>query len=461
MVAERLTPASSNGFERTDAGVALNRGLDQGSLCDLSTLADEVRRAVRLGRSVLPCWGIDTSARSRKGFACRCRSGASCDRPGKHPRVSNPYKAATNNLNVVEGWLARWPDANWAWMPGKTRHADLDIDYRRGGEEALCDFESRFGKLPDSERVLTGDGLHLTFSLPDGAAPSAGEIAPGIELKTGPTSYVILPGSTHFTGARYEYEIGYEPGEVDVSPLPQWILDLAGQSQTRGLKSLPHDLRSFEPSSCPPLDRPRLEGLLSPGRRLGRLWNHDKAIGGDRSPSGWDFKLLLALRRLGYTLENAFPVLLEHRHLYGFDTDRLYRSCRPGRHGNAHACSTEYVLWTWLRVVDYSKNAKPEAEPTRRVERGQALTAAYELRSRVYEAGGNPTHVLALEVMSTFARDCVCFMSAETLAPELHCKPRNAGYVLRFLEGHNFIKRLAEPRRGFSTVWELKHLAQV
>jgi hypothetical protein len=176
------------------------------------------------------------------------------------------------------------------------------------------------------------------------------------------------------------------------------------------------------------------------------------------NPSGWDFKLLLELRRLGYTLDEAFPVLLEHRRRYRFDTDRLYRSCRPGRHGRAYACSTEYVLWTWLRVVEYSRNRKPEAEPIRRVERAQALTAAYELRGRVYEAGGNPTHVLALEVMSTFARDGVCFMSAETLAPELRCTPRNARHVLQFLKDHDFIKRLAEPRRGFATVWELKHL---
>jgi hypothetical protein len=343
-------------------------------------------------------------------------------------------------------------------MPGKTQQADLDVDYRRGGDEALYDFEARFGKLPETERVQTGDGLHLTFALPDGTAPPPGEIAPGIELKTGPSSYVILPGSTHFTGVCYEYEIGYEPGEVEVPLLPEWILDLAGRREATGLKPLPGDLLSFDPSSCPPLDRSRLEALLSPGRRLGRLWNHDTAISGDRTPSGWDFKLLLALRRLGYTLNDAFPVLLEHRHHFRFDTDRLYRTCRPGRHGQAHACSTEYVLWTWLRVVEYSRNAKPEVEPTRRVERAQALMAAYELRNRVYQAGGNTTHVVALEVMSTFAKDGVCFMSRDKLAPELNCKPRNAGNVLQFLEQRGFIRRLAEPRRGFATVWELVFL---
>lgn len=457
-MAERLTPATANGSRNTHRGAALGRALTQ-SLDDTERqIEQEVRRAVALGRYVLPCWGIDTSATSPQGFACRCSSGASCDRPGKHPRISTPYESATNNLKVVEGWLRRWPDANWAWMPGKTRQADLDVDHRRGGDETLYRYESEFGRLPETERVLTGDGLHLTFALPPGTTPAPGEFAPGLELKTGPTSYAILAGSTHFTGVRYEYEIGYEPGEIEVPLLPEWILDLAGRSQATGLKSLPGDLLDFDPSSCPPLDRPRLEALLSPGRRLGRLWNHEKSIGGDRSPSGWDFKLLLQLRRLGYTLDDAFPVLLEHRRFYGFDTDRLFRVCRPDRHGRASVCSTEYVLWTWLRVVDYSSNGKPEIDPTRRVERAQALTAAYELRVRIYEAGGNPTHVLALEAMSTFATDGVCFMSRNKLAPELNCKPRNAGNVLQFLEQSGFIRRLAEPRRGFATVWELTFL---
>lgn len=414
-------------------------------------------RAVGRGRAVLPCWGIDLADPSPQGFACRCRLGASCKRPGKHPHIAKPYENATRSAARVHKWALRWPAANWAWIPGRSSHADIDVDNRRAGDEALYALESTYGPLPDTERVITGDGVHITFKVPATPRLAAQELAPGIELKTGPTSYVILPGSIHHAGARYEYEVGYEPGAVAIAELPQWLLELPASSTLVGPLPVPRGLRGFSPRNAPELDRTRLEALLSPGQHLGRLWNHDESIRGDRSATGWDYKLLLALHRAGYDLPDAIPVLAEHRRLHGSEDAILYRECRRV-HDPAKVCGTEYALWTWAKALGYATTATPQATPLRRVERAQGLTAAFDCTEAVFNAGGTAVHILALEILSTFAKSGSCYMARGTMAEQLHCTPRNAGYVLAFLAGRGFIRQAVASKRDLGTIYHLTFL---
>lgn len=73
--------------------------------------------------------------------------------------------------------------------------------------------ESDLGALPPTRVHRTGreaGGRHLFFRLPDGTTPAATiNWRPGIDLRCGNT-YVVMPGSLHRSGRRYEVETDRE-----------------------------------------------------------------------------------------------------------------------------------------------------------------------------------------------------------------------------------------------------------
>ena len=83
--------------------------------------------------------------------------------------------------------------------------------------------------IRDTIRTVTpGDGLHLWFSQPaDGAFTSSTNNNPsaGIDIRAG-AGYLIAPPSNHLLGA-YRFEIGYDPGEIELLPCPPILADLA------------------------------------------------------------------------------------------------------------------------------------------------------------------------------------------------------------------------------------------
>jgi Bifunctional DNA primase/polymerase, N-terminal len=55
---------------------------------------------------IFPCYTIERGK-------CTCKLGLACTDSGKHPMTQHGFKAATTDLNMINGWMARWPNANW------------------------------------------------------------------------------------------------------------------------------------------------------------------------------------------------------------------------------------------------------------------------------------------------------------------------------------------------------------
>ena len=66
---------------------------------------------VARGWPVFPCHSIE---RGR----CTCKLGTECDNPGKHPLTQHGFKDASTDPNMINLWLGRWPNANWALPTG-------------------------------------------------------------------------------------------------------------------------------------------------------------------------------------------------------------------------------------------------------------------------------------------------------------------------------------------------------
>lgn len=209
---------------------------------------DEVSRIMDHGFEPIPIHGVVTEDFRGKitDPHCSCDAGHNCGAPGKKSvwTWSHYNKPETRRVNAhdVDAWLDRFRyhpfdrPLNVAAHMGRSGRVGLDTDPRNGGRENFQAMIEKYGPLPTTQKDSTlTRGWHNWFAAPpDGALPSKTciELAPGVELKHGKT-YIILPPSMHICGHRYEWEVGCAPWEIDLAPLPQWIIDLANEIAAR------------------------------------------------------------------------------------------------------------------------------------------------------------------------------------------------------------------------------------
>jgi Bifunctional DNA primase/polymerase, N-terminal len=137
---------------------------------------------------------------------------------------SHGYKDATTDIAVVEQWWREHPDANIGLATSNL--TVLDVDPRHGGHLSLADLETQHGPLPYTVESQTGSGgRHLFFLRPDvSIRAGTNALAPGLDIKSG-GPHVVLPPSIHPNGQAYEWELSSVPGEVDVAPMPEWMVE--------------------------------------------------------------------------------------------------------------------------------------------------------------------------------------------------------------------------------------------
>lgn len=167
------------------------------------------------GWQVFPCYTI-----SQRGI-CTCKDGEKCPSPGKHPIPLNGFKAASTDLSMIRGWMARVPDANWAVRTGPASGLTvLDLDFDHGGIQSFTEFQKTRGAMPETLRSWTGGGgRHLLYQHPQGVViPSSKGWLPGVDIRSD-GGYVVLPYSRHLSGGQYQWlNWWYQP-----TPLPQDI----------------------------------------------------------------------------------------------------------------------------------------------------------------------------------------------------------------------------------------------
>lgn len=140
------------------------------------------------GIRVLPIHGIIEGQ-------CACGD-ADCSSPGKHPissLVRNGVKGATTDLKVIRRWHRTHSDMNYAVATEGLAVIDCD------SKEALRKFRSGYHP-PPTFTVKTARGFHFYFR---GEMPARNAAMTKLDVKSGPGSYVVGPGSIHASGATY------------------------------------------------------------------------------------------------------------------------------------------------------------------------------------------------------------------------------------------------------------------
>lgn len=135
---------------------------------------------------------------------------------------------------------------NWETKPGLSEAEATqwladggNIGIRTGGGLLVVDCDGdRPPNLPDTPTVQTGSGgLHLYYRVPDGTTfRHTGNTARWIHPTTD-TRYergqVVAAGSIHAeTGVVYEWLPGLSPAEMQLTTLPQWVIDAINNPET-------------------------------------------------------------------------------------------------------------------------------------------------------------------------------------------------------------------------------------
>jgi len=166
--------------------------------------------------------------------------GEHCKQPGKCPACRWAEKSTTDPGTIYKWWGHDWRTRledgycvlytpNIGIDCGKSSLLTLDVDtYKK-----VCgEIEDLLG-LEDRETVTAisgGGGEHLVYNrqcLPYGNSTKG--LPPGIDIR-GDGGYIVAAPSLHKSGRRYQWETGYGPHEIDLSPIPsalRSILDRA------------------------------------------------------------------------------------------------------------------------------------------------------------------------------------------------------------------------------------------
>lgn len=173
---------------------------------------------------------------SMRAGKCSCGK-ADCSNPGKHPRTPRGRDDASVDPRAISSWWSRWDDANvgiaTGALPGGGFLVVLDVDPRHGGDEALGELERRFGRLPETGRVVTGGGGQHIYFVGDDVPSSAGRVGEGLDVRAR-GGYVLAPPSNHESGRPYLEDAG-APLETSLAVLPDWLKVLAAKPERPSL----------------------------------------------------------------------------------------------------------------------------------------------------------------------------------------------------------------------------------
>ncbi len=275
---------------------------------------------------------------------CSCGN-AECDSPGKHPRTSNGFKAATNDEVMLRGWLAKWPDANWGLATGAGSGIFvLDVDGAKGRESLIG------RELPDGPIVGTGrddGGQHHYFRNRPGLRNRAA-MAPGLDTR-GEGGYVLIPPSVHKTGALYEW---LSPFTRDALPdTPEWLYEEAKTKAARG-----YNLSALNPGSRN-MDLASFAGKMRhDGASPAAIANTVHFINDEQSDPLPDAEVDAIAASIGKYAPQA-SLILKYRH-----TEDAYAERMAIVHGGEiryQALVNRWIEWDGKRwATDESKNAQ-------------------------------------------------------------------------------------------------------
>ena len=141
-------------------------------------------------------------------------------RPDKSPYTKNGFRDASSDPETIRRWWAKWPDALVGVATGEASDltvVDIDVKDGKKGDRNWQELVAKHGPLPDTLVAETrSGGFHYFFKFVDGSKCSAGNLSPGIDIRSGGGYAVVAPS------AGYKW---INPG-TEIAEAPAWLAAL-------------------------------------------------------------------------------------------------------------------------------------------------------------------------------------------------------------------------------------------
>lgn len=229
----------------------------------------ESAQALNPSLKYIPIHGINDLGR------CTCgKPHADTKDIGKHP-VDKWKESATNDFEVIRGWLRDNPHYNIGIACQISGVLALDIDPRSGGHVSYdrLDAASNYSLVP-TVTALTGQytikgepmrGNHYLYKC-DAAEEFFGKLdrqgMKGIDIKF--DGYIVIASSRHFSGVNYKWAEGKAPWEIAIADAPEELLAVLRKSPK--VKKAPS--KSIVPLSADPLEWVDLVELADSSKKV-------------------------------------------------------------------------------------------------------------------------------------------------------------------------------------------------
>jgi len=146
----------------------------------------------------------------------------------KRPAIAwKAYQERRASERTVRRWFAETPQFNVSIVTGAISGlVVVDVDPRHGGAKSLSALEREHGRLPGTiEAISGGGGRHLYFAHPGVLLHNRTNVRPGIDLR-GDGGCIVAPPSVHPSGTQYRWKRGRAPGQIELAPLPDWLIEI-------------------------------------------------------------------------------------------------------------------------------------------------------------------------------------------------------------------------------------------
>jgi len=192
----------------------------------------------RRGWRVFPLWPPAKHS-TADAEVCTCSNPNGCGNAGKHPITDwelglvKGVHSASNNVEDVERWWRKYPDANIGIACGKESNLLVfDAD-----SEHAFDYLTKMQGLDTPVIVQTMRGYHLYFRYAPGIGNRIKVGNMDFDIRTD-GGYVVAPPSMHPSGQRYRWYGGYpdlplQPAKIATETVQAIIGEASRKKQTR------------------------------------------------------------------------------------------------------------------------------------------------------------------------------------------------------------------------------------
>ena len=183
---------------------------------------------------------------------------------GKRPLFATGecHAAATTDVDQIEEWWRRWPDANVGIVNGVDSAVftvDVDVKDGAGGARTLRDLERANGRLPDTWMQLTpSGGSHYLYRWPAGVDRLRRSLGDGVELQ-GIGRITVLAPSRSANPEKFPHPYGTHRSMEELAEPPRWLVEAGRYTapKTRPVTCRP----TLPPGSTTTRGQKRLEGV--------------------------------------------------------------------------------------------------------------------------------------------------------------------------------------------------------